>query len=46
VRKLRMEEVHPPPPAFDDLRNYAFEGTGSTAGSLSSVLDSSGTRIK
>lgn len=46
VRKMRMDEVHPPPPAFDDLRNYAFEGSGSTAGSLSSVLDSSGTRIK
>lgn len=45
VRKMRIDEV-PPPPAFDDLRNYAFEGSGSTAGSLSSVLDSSGTRLK
>lgn len=31
---------------FDDLRNYAYEGAGSTAGSLSSVLDSSGTKLK
>lgn len=45
VRKMRIDEV-PPPPAFDDLRNYAFEGSGSTAGSLSSVLDTSGTRLK
>lgn len=43
-RKRRNDDVHAPP--FDDLRNYAFEGAGSTAGSLSSVLDSSGTKIK
>jgi hypothetical protein len=43
-RKRRVDEIHAPP--FDDLRNYAFEGAGSTAGSLSSVLDSSGTKIK
>jgi hypothetical protein len=43
-RKRRVDDIHAPP--FDDLRNYAFEGAGSTAGSLSSVLDSSGTKIK
>jgi len=27
----------PNAPPFDDLRNYAYEGGGSTAGSLSSL---------
>lgn len=27
----------PNAPPFDDLRNYAYEGCGSTAGSLSSL---------
>ena len=27
----------PSAPPFDDLRNYAYEGGGSTAGSLSSL---------
>lgn len=44
-RKRRGEETSHAPP-FDDLRNYAYEGAGSTAGSLSSVLDSSGTKLK
>jgi Cadherin cytoplasmic region len=43
-RKRRVDDIHAPP--FDDLRNYAFEGAGSTAGSLSSVLDPSGTKLK
>jgi len=43
-RKRRVDgEPHAPP--FDDLRNYAYEGAGSTAGSLSSVLES-GTKLK
>ena len=42
--KRRADDTHAQP--FDDLRNYAYEGHGSTAGSLSSVLDSSGTKIK
>ena len=33
----------PSAPPFDDLRNYAYEGGGSTAGSLSSL--GSGTNI-
>lgn len=40
-RKRRVDETQ-----FDDLRNYAYEGAGSTAGSLSSVLDPSGTKLK
>lgn len=44
-RKRRGEDTSHAPP-FDDLRNYAYEGVGSTAGSLSSVLDSSGTKLK
>lgn len=40
-RKRRVDETQ-----FDDLRNYAYEGAGSTAGSLSSVLDTSGTKLK
>jgi hypothetical protein len=46
-RKNRIDG-EPPPHAvvpFDDLRNYAYEGAGSTAGSLSSVLES-GTKLK
>jgi hypothetical protein len=44
-RKRHVDNViHAAP--FDDLRNYAYEGAGSTAGSLSSVLDSSGTKLK
>lgn len=34
----------PNAPPFDDLRNYAYEGGGSTAGSLSS-LASGGYRV-
>lgn len=29
-------------PPFDDLRNYAYEGGGSTAGSLSSLASGKG----
>jgi hypothetical protein len=43
-RKRRVDDVQGVQP-FDDLRNYAYEGAGSTAGSLSSVLES-GTKIK
>lgn len=43
-RRVVIEDTHAP--QFDDLRNYAYEGVGSTAGSLSSVLDSSGTKLK
>lgn len=43
-RKRRVDDT-PGMQPFDDLRNYAFEGAGSTAGSLSSVLES-GTKIK
>lgn len=34
VGKLDQDATGPP---FDDLRNYAYEGCGSTAGSLSSL---------
>lgn len=44
-RKRRVEETQVVVQQFDDLRNYAYEGAGSTAGSLSSVLES-GTKIK
>jgi Cadherin cytoplasmic region len=43
-RKRRTDDTISVQP-FDDLRNYAYEGAGSTAGSLSSVLES-GTKIK
>jgi hypothetical protein len=42
-RKRRVDDTIQVQP-FDDLRNYAFEGVGSTAGSLSSVLETG--RIK
>lgn len=33
----RRSDLDPCAPPFDDLRNYAYEGGGSTAGSLSSL---------
>jgi hypothetical protein len=33
----KRSDSDPNAPPFDDLRNYAYEGGGSTAGSLSSV---------
>lgn len=35
--RLEKLENDPNGPPFDDLRNYAYEGCGSTAGSLSSL---------
>jgi hypothetical protein len=35
--KLDKADTDPISPPFDDLRNYTYEGCGSTAGSLSSL---------
>ena len=39
----KRSDLDPSAPPFDDLRNYAYEGGGSTAGSLSSL--GSGTNL-
>lgn len=40
----KRSDADPNAPPFDDLRNYAYEGGGSTAGSLSSLA--SGNKYK
>lgn len=34
--EINTDDINSPP--FDELRNFSFEGSGSSAGSLSSVI--------
>lgn len=41
----KRADSDPNAPPFDDLRNYAYEGGGSTAGSLSSLASGTNAQI-